>query len=195
MTTSTTVLKDRDSVLAALSPLRREMLRLLRTPGSASSLARDLDLPRQKLNYHLRELERHGLVRLVDEKPRRGLVERFFESAADRMLVDPELLGPTSADPDVGDKYAAEQLALTAARAVHDIGELIQAASESGQRLATFTLDGDLTFATPQDLRKFVAELGALIARYDQPNAAGGRRHRFIAMSHPSPTTHQEEEE
>ena len=92
MAASTTVLTDQDAVLAALPPLRRDILRRLQSPESASSLARELGLARQKVNYHLRELERHGLVRLVAEQPRRGLTERFFIAAADRMLVDPELL-------------------------------------------------------------------------------------------------------
>jgi hypothetical protein len=122
------------------------------------------------------------------------LTERFFVAAVDQMLIDPELLSPPAPDGAAGDKFAAEQLARTAARAVHDIGELMQAAAASGQRLATFTLNGSLTFATPQDLRDFVAELGSLVARYDRPDATGGRRHRFIAMSHPSPTTAEEGE-
>ena len=186
MTTSTTVLDSRDAVLAALTPLRREVLGLLQTPGSATSLARDLELPRQKVNYHLRQLESHGLVRLVEERARRGLTERIYEATADRMLIDPVLLTP--GDLIAGDSFAAEQLAATAARAVHDIGSLLRAAADAGQRLATFTLEGEMTFATPQDLREFVAELGELMARYDRPQAAGGRRHRFIAMSHPSIT-------
>ncbi len=184
MTTSTTVLDSKEAVLAALTPLRRNILTKLSEPGSATSLARDLGLPRQKVNYHLRQLESHGLVRLVEEKQRRGLTERIYEATADRMFIDPVLLTP--GDLEGVDSFAAEQLAATAARAVHDIGTLLRAAAGTGQRLATFTLDGEMTFATPQDLRSFVAELGELVARYDRPAATGGRRHRFIAMSHPS---------
>ena len=66
MATPVTVLDRSETVAAALPPIRRRMIELLVDPQSASSLARALDLPRQKLNYHLRELERHGLVQLVD---------------------------------------------------------------------------------------------------------------------------------
>ncbi len=187
MTHSTTVLDNHDAVLAALSPLRRDILLRLREPGSATSLARDLDLPRQKVNYHLRELERHGLVRLADEQQRRGLTERFFVTTADQILVDPQLLTEGSGAA-VDDRYAAERLAATAARTVHDIGVLLRATAETDQRLATVTLDAEMTFATPQDLRDFVAEIGALVARFDRPNTPGGRRHRFVALSHPSIT-------
>lgn len=179
------VLENADTVAAALSPLRRRILSLLETPHSATSLARELQLPRQKVNYHVRELERIGLVRLVAERRRRGLTERIFQSVADRILIDPLLLdrNPT---PAHADQFAAEHLASTAARAVHDIGALMRGAAASDQRLATFTLDAELTFATPGDLRAFVAELGDLVVRYDRPADPEGRRHRFIAMSHPT---------
>lgn len=179
------VLENADTVAAALSPLRRRMLALLETPHSATSLARELELPRQKVNYHVRELERLGLVRLVGERPRRGLTERFFQSVADRLLVDPLVLDQAPI-PEGADQFAAEHLASTAARAVHDIGALMRAAAASDQGLATFTLDAELTFATPGDLRAFVADLGDLIVRYDRPTVPEGRRHRFIAMSHPT---------
>ena len=65
---------DAAKARAALTPLRRELLERLHEPGSASSLAGQLDLPRQKLAYHLRVLEEAGLVKLVEERPRRGFV-------------------------------------------------------------------------------------------------------------------------
>ena len=39
------------------------LLAELAQPGSASALAAKVGLARQKVNYHLRALERHGLVR------------------------------------------------------------------------------------------------------------------------------------
>ncbi len=184
MTTAITVLDRSEVVAAALSPLRGQMLELLVEPQSASSLARALDLPRQKVNYHLRELERHGLVGLVEERQRRGLTERFYRISGGHLLVDPELLSPV-ASPSF-DEHAADRLAATAARAVHDVGALMREAAAAGERLATFTVESEMTFAAPGDLRAFVAELTELIAKYDRPAAAGGRRHRFVAMSHPS---------
>ena len=184
MATPVTVLDRSETVAAALSPIRRRMIELLVDPQSASSLARALDLPRQKVNYHLRELERHGLVGLVEERRRRGLVERFYQVSGGLLLVDPQLLAPEA--PPTIDEHAAERLATTAARAVHDVGALMREAAAAGERLATFTVESEMTFATPGDLRAFVAELTHLVAKYDRPNASGGRRHRLIAMSHPS---------
>ena len=41
-----------------------------------TTVAGQLGIPRQKVNYHLRTLESHGLVVFVEERPRRGLTER-----------------------------------------------------------------------------------------------------------------------
>ena len=68
----TSLIEDADRARLALSPLRRRILRALREPGSASSLAAALKLPRQRIGYHLRALEAAGLVELVEERARRG---------------------------------------------------------------------------------------------------------------------------
>src|SRR5262249_60761713 len=65
------VIDDPASASVALDPVRSRLLSELRTPMSAARLAGRLGLPRQKVNYHLRTLEKHGLVR-VDSKKRWG---------------------------------------------------------------------------------------------------------------------------
>ena len=52
-----------------MDPLRARILSELTTePRSAATLAQRVGLSRQKVNYHLRELERHELVELVEER-------------------------------------------------------------------------------------------------------------------------------
>ncbi len=53
------------AMLAA--PLRQRILEALDVPGSASTMARTLGLARQKVAYHVRQLEEHGFVELVRE--------------------------------------------------------------------------------------------------------------------------------
>ena len=65
-----TVIDDPAAAEASLDPLRARLLAALAEPGSASSLAARVGLTRQKANYHLRALERHGLVELVEDAAR-----------------------------------------------------------------------------------------------------------------------------
>ena len=82
----------------ALDPIRARLLSELAEPGSASSLAERVGLPRQKINYHLRTLEAHGLVRLVEERQRRGLTERMMIATARAYGVSPAAMGGASVD-------------------------------------------------------------------------------------------------
>src|SRR4051812_50112761 len=95
---STLALLDRPARLrAALPPTRRRLLERLRRPASATEVAAEMDMSRQRLNYHLRELEKAGLVHLVEERQRRGCVERILAARADPVIVDPAVVGPRRA--------------------------------------------------------------------------------------------------
>ena len=86
-----------DVVSAPLSPLRRAVLEQLRAPASASEVAGRLGESRQRVNYHVRELERAGLVELVEERARRGCTERVVRATSSAVVVEPVIVGEVSA--------------------------------------------------------------------------------------------------
>lgn len=69
------IVRERDAVLSLLRPLRTRMLELLVEPESAAGLARKLEMPRQQVNYHLREMEKAGLVEQIAERRKGGLMD------------------------------------------------------------------------------------------------------------------------
>ena len=62
------VIDDPATAAVALEPIRSRLLAQMATPASAATLAARVGLARQKVNYHLRALESHGLVRLAQER-------------------------------------------------------------------------------------------------------------------------------
>ena len=82
-----------------LDPLRLRLLEGLREPDSAAGLARRLRLPRQRVNYHLRELEKHKLVELVGRKRRGNCTARILRATARSYVISPAALGGVGADP------------------------------------------------------------------------------------------------
>jgi len=66
---------------AALDPIRSRVLAVLAEPGSATTDARALGLPRQKVNYHPRALEARGLVTLVTVRHRQHSRQRAGSSS------------------------------------------------------------------------------------------------------------------
>jgi DNA-binding transcriptional ArsR family regulator len=181
-----TYLEEPERVRKALSPLRRELLRRLREPASATQLAAALELPRQRVNYHLRALEEAGLVELVEERPRRGCVERIMRTKPGAFIVDPAVM--SAEFTQIHDQYAAEHLVGVAAGTVRDVARMQAKAAEAGKRLLTFTVETEVRFAHPGDVHAFTDELAeairAVVARYDTPD---GRPYRMVAGGHPAP--------
>lgn len=174
---------------AALSPIRRRLLERLRQPASATELAGEMALGRQRINYHLRELEKAGLLHLVEERQRRGFVERVLAARADAFIVDPSVMGgkKTAAARAVAqDRFSAEHLIDTAGSIVRDVARMRGRASDEGTRLLTFAIDTEVSFATPKAFEQFTTEIAASLARHAaQFNSPGGRRYRVVIAGHP----------
>ncbi|MFQ5671163.1 MAG: ArsR/SmtB family transcription factor [Acidobacteriota bacterium] len=191
------VLDDVQRVAAILPQIRRRILRSLDRPDSATGLARRLGLHRQKVNYHLRELERQGFVELAEERRRRGCVERRMRPTARAYLVSPALLGDLAADPErIQDRFSSTYLIAVAARLVRDLTTLRQRAARAQKSLATLTLQVDIGFASPAAREAFAEELAGTLARLaarHHSDAPGARRHHFTIGGHPVITRKEKE--
>src|SRR6516165_7986433 len=104
------VIDDPAAAGAALEPARARLLAQLTEPRSASMLAAAAGLPRQKVNYHLRNLEQHGLVELVEERRKGNVTERLLQAAAASYVISPSALAAVAPDP----ARAADRAAFTA---------------------------------------------------------------------------------
>lgn len=182
------LLHDPDRVRLALSPIRRQLLDLLREPASATQLAAGLGLSRQRVNYHLRALEQAGLVELVEIRRRRGCVERILVAGADAYVVDPAVMA--NAEPVSQDRYAAEHLIDTAGGIVRDVARMRAAAERSDTRLLTFTIETEVGLAEPNDVHALADALAAAVARVAadfETTSDTARRYRFVLGGHPAP--------
>lgn len=187
------VIDDPASASVAMDPVRNRLLSELCEPASAATLAGRMGLPRQKVNYHLRILEAHGLVEEASIRQWGGLTERRLVATAASYVVSPGTLGPIAADPDRGmDRLSASYLAALAARTVREIGQLLHRSRELNQRLATLSIDTEVRFRSAEERAAFSQELtgavNALVARYHDESAPGGRRHRLVVGAYPTPT-------
>ena len=184
------MIDDPAAASASLDPVRRRLLAALAEPGSASSLAATIGLPRQKVNYHLRTLERHGLVELVELRRRGNMTERVMQASAASYVISPAALGTAAPDPArAPDRLSARWLIAVAARTVREVGEMLAGAAKAGKRVATFTHDGEVRFASAADRAAFAEELAgavtALVGKYHDDSAPGGRPHRVVVAVHP----------
>jgi DNA-binding transcriptional ArsR family regulator len=185
------VIEDAAAAEASLDPVRARLLAEMAEPRSATMLARRLGLPRQKVNYHLKMLERHGLVELVEERKKGNVTERVLRATAASYVISPAALAAVQPDPArAPDRMSALWLLAVAARLVRDVGALIAGATKARKRVATFAMDGEVRFASAADRAAFAEELAsavtALVAKYHDERAERGRDHRLIVAIHPS---------
>lgn len=185
------VIETPDTAEVMLDPVRTRLLAELAEPASATMLASRVGLPRQKVNYHLRLLEEHGLAELVEERKKGNCVERVLRATASSYVISPSALAAVAPDPsNAPDKLSASWLLALAAQLVRDVASLLKGAAKSGKPLATFAIEGNVRFASAQDRAEFAEALTAtvsnLISRYHDEMAEGGRDHRVILAIHPA---------
>ncbi len=184
------VIEDPAAAVVALDPLRARVLAELREPASAAALAARVGMPRQKVNYHLRALEAHGLVAVAGERRHGGITERLLVATAASYVVSPAALGAGAPEPArVGDRLSAQYVLALAARVVREVGVLARrAAARPGTRLATLALDAEIGFASAADQAAFARELTEAVTRLAAAyHHDGGRPHRLVVAAHPIP--------
>ncbi|WP_414942465.1 winged helix-turn-helix domain-containing protein [Amycolatopsis sp. cmx-11-51] len=195
---SVAVIEDAEAAEVSLDPVRARLLAELAEPASATMLAGRVDLPRQKVNYHLRALEKHGLVELVEERRKGNVTERMMRATASSYVISPTALSAVQPDPAQSpDRLSARWLLAVAGRLVRDVGVLITGSTKARKRVATFAIDGEIRFSSAEDRAAFAEELTVaitnLVSRYHDEGAEQGRDHRIVVAVHPSVKTEAEE--
>jgi len=185
------VIEDAAAAEVSLDPIRARMLAELAEPHTATTLAARLGLARQKVNYHVKTLEQHGLVELVEERRKGNMTERVVRASAAAYVISPAALAAVAPDPARSpDRLSARWLLALAAKLVRDVGALIGGADRAGKRVATFALDGEVRFASAEARAAFAAELSdalaGLVSKYHDAGASAGRDHRVVIAIHPS---------
>jgi len=193
------VIASLQAAAVALEPVRSRLLAELAEPASAAALAGRLGITRQKINYHLRTLEDHGLVEVAAKRKWGGLTERLLVATAASYVVSPEAMGPAATDPRrAADRLSAGYLISLAARVVREVSDLLDRARKAGKRLPTLSVDTEIRFRSAIERAAFSRELADaithLVARYHDASAPGGRRHRLVIVAHPLPQTLNEKE-
>ncbi len=153
----------RPAQAAALLDAQRAALAraLMDGPDSASGLARRFSLPRQRVNYHLRVLEREGLLELVETRRRRNCWERVLRATASAFVPGPDVLGPCG--PREGGAHEARTLAAAALRTATAAARA--GGSADPRHGATLAIGVRVRFASTRDRNDFAQDLEAMVRK------------------------------
>jgi DNA-binding transcriptional ArsR family regulator len=179
---------------ALLHPLRLQILALARQPASAADLAKRLGLPRQRVNYHVRALERAGFLRAAGRRRKRNMIEQRYVATARGFVLSPTLLGPVGADwRDIGDTGSADYLLALAEQLRADVERAAREAG--GERVPIVSLKSQFRFESVAQRTEFAQALReavvGVIARHASPNrtddgrAGRGQAHRMVLACYP----------
>ncbi len=192
MNTAVHVIDEGGAATSALHPLRLEILRELAEPESAAGLARRIGVPRQQVNYHIRQLEEQGLVKLVGERRVRNCIERLVQAVGRSYMINPSALGELGADPEqIEDKASAGYLLAVAAHMIQDLAGLQHRTGPPDNDSQALALRADIRFKSRESHQAFAAELheevARLVEKYHVARAPKGRLCRVHASAYPVP--------
>jgi DNA-binding transcriptional ArsR family regulator len=177
------VIQEAERAVVVLHPLRIAILERLTEPKSPAALSPELGVPRQHVNYHMRELEAAGLVELVEERKKGNCVERVYRSVARSFVIAPGAMGAIKAGPGiVEDRESSDYLVALGARLIDDLATL-----RGKSQIASLALEGEIAFASEADRGKFAWDLARMLSDLaSKYHTEGGRKFRIGTFAHPA---------
>ena len=190
MSLAVDVVDDTERAQVLLHPARLRLLEHLEEPRSAAAIARRVDMPRQRINYHLRALEKRGLIRLVEERRKGSVTERIYGRTGQAYAISTAALGKLGSSPeDFQDRFSSAYQVALASQAVADLGALQVAAAKANKKLATMAMETRVRFASAATREAFATELteavAQLVEKYHDEEAARGRWFQFYLGAYP----------
>lgn len=87
------VLRDLECIKAIVHPRRIDILKAFdKSPLSAKQLSQLLEEPHAKINYHIKMLYKVGILELVEEKIKSGIVEKYYYPSAKNVVIGNRIL-------------------------------------------------------------------------------------------------------
>ncbi len=123
-------------------------------PATTKQVADKMGEKAPRLYRHVDALVEEGLLKLVEEKPKRGTIERYYKTVADRFEVDPQLFSPAAGVRDEAVEMMRSLIRDTESdlvRLLGDNGDSTQS-DEDSPLLARFVIRGSPEVAA--ELRK-----------------------------------------
>lgn len=193
---SVRVLDDPEALSVLSHPLRVQILEALREPASAATVARRIGQSRQKVNYHLKELETAGLIEPVGERRVGNFVESLYRAVARSFLVSPEVAW---SDPrrleTLRQQHSLQTLVLLGERLQRDAAILLDWAAFDGEEIASASVVAEVSFAAEEEreafLKAYLEAIGPLLERY---GAREGALYRVILAAYPATEGKENEE-
>ena len=149
-----------DQAGALLHPLRLELLKLTDEPRTCTDLAEALGETPQRIYYHVKVLERAGVLEKVEERKVRAISEGYYRATARSFWLSPRLVGRIGGPRRARDQMSLGFLLALAEELQTDVGRLAETEREEAPTLG-FT--AQVRLARPTDRTAFLTDIQNLI--------------------------------
>ncbi|WP_416212748.1 ArsR/SmtB family transcription factor [Paenibacillus donghaensis] len=86
-------IKTHEQLKAIADPLRTKILmKLVKEAYTGQQLAEMLGIQRNNIYFHLKELEKHGIIQVVRKEEKNGIVQKYYRAVAGRFIPEDHLL-------------------------------------------------------------------------------------------------------
>ena len=181
-----------DQAAVMLKPLRVAMLREMEQPCTCPELADRFDETPQKIYYHVKTLERAGLVERSGERLVNGIAEGFYRARAHSYWLSPRLVRSLGGKQKVRDQTSLRLLAGHAEEMLEDVARLAEQTA-SGEHVPSLSLSVEISLSSAERRSAFLEELREtfeqLARRYGEQDgdteAADDEKYRFTLACYP----------
>lgn len=172
------VISDLETLKVIADPLRTQVLQLLLKPKTVKEVAARLEMPATKLYYHVNQLEKFGLIGVVETNVVSGIIEKTYQAIARDYCVDDQLFALTQfTDQAVRDILgvifdgAREEVRRSVAAGMIDLNTPARSAELLDRVLgrAAFSL-------TPAQFQTYAARLAALLSELGEVSQENERQ-------------------
>ena len=177
------VLRDLDCIKAIAHPRRVDILKTFnKEPLSAKQLSEILDEPHAKINYHIKTLYNVGILQLVEEKIKSGIVEKYYYPTANNIVISRKII-----DYSLGQELDEDYVSIS------DFEYTIESfydAAESGTLNGDSILECDNVLLTEDEVSELRSTLKAkvdeMLSKRDNSNRENEKKHDIVMFAIPS---------
>lgn len=188
---------DLDQAVSLLKPKRVELLKQMAEPRSCPELSEMFNTTPQKVYYHIKVLERGGLVEKVEERRVGGIMEGLYRAKARSYWLSPRLVGKIGGQKKTQDKLSLGFLLSLAEELQADVGQL--AAKDQTEEIPSFGFTAQVELKDQSHRAEFMADVTKafqhIAKKYgavsEKENAKTNRNFKLIFACYPSDTENE----
>ena len=170
-----------EQMRAIADELRMRIVEALsRQPMTVTQLGSLLEQQPAKVHYHVRELERVGLVRLVETREKGGILEKYYRSVAKSLNVPGTLL--MMMPPDDRIAAANEFLQIVTQGFMRALAYALEKQVFEGEDAPALGIQGGQVWMTNSELKELSKGIRDLVDMYGVRRGIPGERERTVQV-------------